>query len=69
MKKLGTTPYSEKTHSKESIEKAKETRIKKRYRWYYNETTLESKPFATLEEKIPAGWKPGKNQKKNIFQR
>lgn len=63
LKKLGTNPYSEKTHSKESIEKAKETRLKKKYRWYYNEITLETKPFATLEEEIPAGWKPGKKPK------
>lgn len=67
MKKLGTSPYSEKTHSKESLEKAKKTKIKKRYRWYYNETTLESKQFATSEEKIPTGWKPGKKPKKEYI--
>ena len=65
LKKQGANPYSEKTHSKETIEKSKETRLRKRYRWYYNEITLETKQFATSEEEIPTGWKIGKKPKIN----
>lgn len=63
LKSKGANPYSEKTHSKETIEKSVKTKLKKRYRWYYNENTLETKLFATSEEEIPNEWRVGKKPK------
>jgi len=64
VKKLNNTPYCEKTHSKESLEKARKTRKQKSYKWYHNPKTLEYKMFATSEEEIPHGWKPGRKPEK-----
>ena len=63
IKEMGVIPYCEKTHSKETIEKSTKTRLDKKYRWYYNVITLETKIYATAEEIIPNGWEPGKKPK------
>lgn len=64
VRKLNNTPYCEKTHSKNTIEKANKTKQKKSYKWYHNPETLEYKIFATSEEEIPQGWQPGRKPKK-----
>jgi predicted GIY-YIG superfamily endonuclease len=64
IKNLGVIPYCEKTHSKESIEKAKETRKKANRRMYHDPITGEYEFIAVgLGEKIPDGWKPGRIKK------
>jgi group I intron endonuclease len=64
VKKLNNTPYCEKTHSKEALEKASKTKQNKSYKWYHNPETLEYKIIATSEEEIPQGWQPGMKPKK-----
>lgn len=64
IKALNMTPYNEKTHCKETIEKRKASRAKKNHRWYHNPETLEYKMIATSEEEIPEGWQPGRKPKK-----
>lgn len=66
IKKMGVVPYCEKTHSKETIEKSRKTKLEKRYRWFYNPDTLEKRLFSTTKETIPEEWKPGKRPQKEI---
>lgn len=63
VKKLNMTPYCEKTHSKETLEKAKKTRKECGYKWYHNPETLEYKMIATNKEDIPFGWAEGRKPK------
>ena len=64
LKKKCVVPYCDKTHSTESIKKAKETKNRKKYRAYHNPETLEWKMFSTTEEDIPKDWIPGRKPKK-----
>jgi predicted GIY-YIG superfamily endonuclease len=63
LKKNGACPYSEKTHSVESITKAKQTKKEKQYRWFHNPETLEYYCLPTNEE-VPNHLVPGRVPKK-----
>lgn len=63
IKSLGMTPYSEKTHSKESLEKAKATKKTHGWKWYHNPETLEYRIIPTKQEAVPEGWVPGRKPK------
>lgn len=54
LKSKGISPYSEKTHSKEAIEKRKKSMAGRK--WFYNPITLQNK---RLHDQ-PEGWLPGK---------
>jgi len=64
LKQKGYSPYCEKTHSKESIEKSKQTKREKQYRAFHNPDTLEWKMFSLKEDNIPNGWMPGRKPPK-----
>jgi len=63
IKSLGMTPYSEKTHSKEALEKAKATKKSQGWKWYHNPETLEYRIIPTEQEPIPEGWVSGRKPK------
>lgn len=63
LKQKGITPYCKKTHSKETIKKANQTKKEKRYRAFYNPITLEWKMFSLAEENVPANWISGRKPK------
>ncbi len=64
LKAKGANPYSEKTHSEESIMKANYTKKLAARKWYYNKDTLESKPFAIHDVFDKEVWLPGRICKK-----
>jgi predicted GIY-YIG superfamily endonuclease len=66
IKEMGVVPYCEKTHSKEAIEKSRRAKLEKRYRWFYNPNTLDTKLFSTSKENVPNGWEPGKKPQKLV---
>lgn len=65
LKRLGVNPYSEKTHSEESIKKAMATKKKANRRMYHDPISGDYKFIAIgLGEPIPDGWLPGRVKKK-----
>lgn len=67
IKKLGVNPYCEKTHSKESIEKALATKKKANRKMYHDPITGDYKFIAIgLGEVVPLGWLPGRVKKEKI---
>jgi hypothetical protein len=64
LKQKGITPYSDKTHSTESLAKAKLTKSQKGFRWYHCPHTKDAKLFAIKKGDIPPStWIPGKKSK------
>lgn len=63
IKQLGTIPYCEKTHLPESIKKSNDTKKRKKYKWYYNPSTLESRVFSSVDDIIPSDWMLGRKPK------
>lgn len=66
VKKLNMTPCCEKTHSKETIEKANKRKKELGYKWYHDPNTLEYKMIATNKEVIPSGWVEGRKPKPQV---
>lgn len=67
LKMMGANPYSEKTHSKESIAKAIETRKKQNRKMYHDPISGEYKFIAVgLGELIPDGWIPGRVKRNKV---
>lgn len=64
IKKLGTSPFSKETHSVETLQKARETRVAKKWKNYYNPVTLERRIIATALESPPKGWIHGRHPRK-----
>jgi predicted GIY-YIG superfamily endonuclease len=64
LKTKNANPYSEKTHSPETIAKREEAKRKNKPKWFYNPGTGESKLFKTAFESPPEFWIPGKKTKK-----
>lgn len=61
LKRNGANPYSEKTHSPESIAKAHATKQKANRKMYHDPITGDYKFIAIgLNEQIPDGWVPGR---------
>jgi len=70
LKRNGANPYSEKTHSPESIAKACETKRKANRRMYHDPITGDHKFIAIgLGELIPEGWLPGRTIRPVIVER
>jgi len=63
IKSLGMSPYSEKTHSKDSIEKAKTTKKENGWKWYHDPETLEHRMIPTKRQSVPKGWVTGRKPK------
>jgi len=64
LKRKKISPYCEKTHSPESLEKAKLTKIKANRKMYHNPITGDYRFVALgLGEPIPEGWIPGRVKK------
>ena len=63
IKKLGTCPYSSKTHSKESLDKAKQTKRNSILQWWHCPITLDYLMIKTSRDKIPEGWVRGRKPK------
>lgn len=60
IKSLGMSPFCENTHSKESLEKAKCTKLSNKLKWYHDPISLEYRMIKTAVENIPEGWMPGR---------
>jgi hypothetical protein len=63
LKAQGANPYCENTHSPKALTKAKETKAKHKWKWFYNLQTGESKNFPTGITEVPSGWERGKKPK------
>lgn len=66
---IGHSPYSEKTHSKDTIAKSNQSKRKLAYRWFHNPASHESRLVPTGVESPPAGWVLGKVPKKKPKER
>lgn len=63
IKRLGINPYSELTHSPETIEKAQRTKKANKMKWFHNPNTGEYRLIRTAIEDIPKGWIAGRKPK------
>jgi predicted GIY-YIG superfamily endonuclease len=68
LKNKKITPYSEKTHSPEALEKSRIKKQEANRKMYHNPITGEYKFIALgLGELVPEGWVPGRVAKNNII--
>lgn len=66
IKALGVCPYSEKTISKEAIEKREAKKTANKGQWWHDPKTEEYRFIKTAHEKIPSGWERGRVPKREV---